>query len=242
MRPVRRLRGVRVSNVYLLDGGPGDRFLVDTGHWAERHALALALRAAGVWPSELTGVLLTHRHSDHAGNARWLRERFGVPVFAHRADAEILDGTRPLPVMERGDGSFVAGLLARVENRWPARVPVDRALDDGDTVGSLEVHWTPGHTEGSVFYRHLQTGALLTGDTLLTAIPPLVVRTGLALPYPTFTRDMARAYESIRAFHARDVAYDHLLPGHGPPLWNDARARIVDFLCEQGIVAANSRV
>ncbi|MBI2389543.1 MAG: hypothetical protein HYV09_08095 [Deltaproteobacteria bacterium] len=41
MRPVRRLRGVRVSNVYLLDGGPGDRFLVDTGHWTERHALAL---------------------------------------------------------------------------------------------------------------------------------------------------------------------------------------------------------
>ncbi|MBI2389544.1 MAG: MBL fold metallo-hydrolase [Deltaproteobacteria bacterium] len=203
-----------------------------------------------MWPSELTGVLLTHRHSDHAGNARWLREKFGVPVFAHRADAEILEGIRPRPVMERGEGSFVAGLLAKVENRWPARVPVDRALDDGDSVGSLEVHWTPGHTEGSVFYRHVHTRALLSGDTLLTAVPPLVYRAGLALPYPTFTGDMARAYESIRAFqsraacrgHTRDVAYDHLLPGHGRPLWNDARARIVDFLREQGIVAANSRV
>lgn len=235
-RGFRHLRELRISNVYLVDGGPFDRFLVDTGHWSERAALVLALARAGVWPSDLTGVLLTHRHSDHAGNARWLRERFGVRIFAHRADAEILDGTRPVPHMERGEGNVIAGLLARFENRWPARVPVDRALDEGDTLGGLEVHWVPGHTEGSVFYRHEGTRALLSGDTLLTAIPPLVLRAGLALPYPTFTRDMRQARDSIRAFHARAIDYDHLLPGHGRPLLDGARDRVVAHLESQGIL------
>lgn len=234
--PIQRLRGVRISNVYLLDGGRGDRFLVDTGHWTERAALVLALRRAGLRASELAGVLLTHRHSDHAGNAGWLQRRFGVKVYAHRADAEILDGTRPPPRMERGEGSFAAGLLAAVENRWPARARIDRALDEGDRIGSLEVHWVPGHTEGSVFYRHAATRALLSGDTLLTAIPPLVYREGLALPYPTFTRDMQQAIESIRAFHARGIEYDHLLPGHGRPLFGSARARFAEHLAARGIL------
>lgn len=233
---IRHLRGVRISNVFLLDGGPGDRFIVDTGHWTERAGLLLALRSAGVWPSDLTGVLLTHRHSDHAGNARLLREKFGVPIYAHRADAEILEGRSPLPFMERGEGSLVAGLLARVENRWPARVPVDRALEDGDAVGSLEVHWVPGHTEGSLFYRHGETRSLLSGDTLLTALPPLVVRAGLALPYPTFTRDMEQARASIKQFHQRGLEYDALLPGHGKPLMRDARRVFGEFLNARGIL------
>lgn len=233
---IRHLRGVRISNVFLLDGGPGDRFLVDTGHWTERAALVLELRRAGVWPSDLTGVLLTHRHSDHAGNARWLREKFGIKVFAHRADAEILDGTAPLPFMERGEGNLAAGILAQFENRWPARVPIDRALEDGDTVSSLEVHWVPGHTEGSVFYRHGETCSLLSGDTLLTALPPLVYRAGLALPYTTFTRDMEQARTSIRNFHARAVDYDRLLPGHGKPLMKDARRIFGEFLHTRGIL------
>ena len=51
-------------------------------------------------------------------------------------------------------------------------------------------------------------GALLTGDTLLTAIPPLVIRRGFALPYVTFTTDMKLAVESVSAFHRSGVDYE----------------------------------
>src|SRR4051812_4873420 len=184
---VKHLRLVLISNVYLLDGGAGDRWLVDPGHWSERASLLVELRRAGLVPSDLSGVLLTHRHSDHAGNARFLQRRFGVRIFAHRQDAEVLAGLAPRERLVRGAGTRLAGYIAEFENRWPARVAVDRALDDGDTIGGLEVHWIPGHTEGSVFYRHASTRSLLTGDSLLTAVPPLVLRRGFALPYVTFT-------------------------------------------------------
>jgi glyoxylase-like metal-dependent hydrolase (beta-lactamase superfamily II) len=233
---IHRLRRLLVANVYVLDGGPGDRWLVDTSHWVERAALVMAIRELGLWPSDIEGVLLTHRHSDHAGNARWLQKHFGMKVVAHEADAAILDGSVSLPWMDPSVGSITAGVLARVENRWPARVRVDRAVKSGETVGGLEVHHVPGHTEGSVFYWHEKTRSLLSGDTMLTAIPPLVRRAGLALPYPTFTRDMDQAHDSIRAFHRHDLPYENLLPGHGRPLMGNARRTFEDFLVERKIL------
>ena len=234
----RHLHHVRVSNVWLLDGGRGDRWLVDCGHWSERPTLLWELRRAGLRPSDLTGVLLTHRHSDHAGNARFLQRWFGVKVYAHRRDAEVMAGLVRPARMTRNGGSYAAGVLAEFENRWPARVACDRALEDGESIGSLEVHHTPGHTEGSVFYRHASTKALLTGDMLLTAIPPLVMKKGMSLAYVTFSTDLALAEESVRAFHRADVDYEHLLPGHGAPLVGGARRKAIDFLERRATRAA----
>jgi len=226
----RHLHHVRVSNVYLLDGGRGDRWLVDCGHWSERATLLWELGRAGVWPGDLSGVLLTHRHSDHAGNARFLQRYFGAKVYAHRDDADILAGRVPREWMTRKGGAHVARFLAEFENRWPARVVCDHALDGGESVGSLEVHHVPGHTEGSVFYRHGGTRALLSGDTLLTARPPLVIRKGLSLPYITFSTDLRLAIESLRAFHRSGVDYEHLLPGHGRPLVGAAKRAALALL------------
>lgn len=111
-----------------------------------------------------------------------------------------------------------------------APLVVDRALEDGDTVAGLEVHWVPGHTAGSVFYRHATTRALLTGDTLLTAHPPLTLRRGLCMPYPSYAADLERAHVSLRAFHGRAFDYDHLLAGHGPPMLGGARDRVLEML------------
>ncbi len=227
---LRHLHHVRISNVYLLDGGLGDRWLVDCGHWSERATLLWELRRSGLRPSDLTGVLLTHRHSDHAGNARFLQLRFGLKICAHRRDADVLAGNAPRATLRRGAGSFVAGVLAEFENLWPSRVTCDRALDDGDSIAGMQVHHTPGHTEGSVFYFHEGTGALLTGDMLLTAIPPLVIRRGMSLAYPTFSSDLGLAEESVRAFHRSGLQYEHLLPGHGRPLVGDARRAALAFL------------
>ena len=213
--PFRRVPGLRISNVWIYEE-PGGAWLIDAGHRADRRALLTGLRRLGVDPGSLRGVILTHRHSDHAGNARFLQERLGVPTFAHRADAEVLEGSATRAPLERGPGSRIAGVLAGIENRWPApTLPIERALEHGDEVVGLEVHWVPGHTRGSIFLRHEGSGALLTGDTLLTAEPPLVRKPGLFLAYPTFTEDMDAAWGGVIDFHDRGTDYRALLPGHG---------------------------
>jgi glyoxylase-like metal-dependent hydrolase (beta-lactamase superfamily II) len=214
-----------VSNVFLLDGGRGDRWLIDTGHWAERATLLWELRRAGLRPGELTGALLTHRHSDHAGNAAFLQRRYGVKIYAHRADAAVLEGAAPRPRMEPGaEATRLARLFAHVENCLPASgLRVDGALEGGEAIAGLEVHAVPGHTEGSVFYRHDATRSLLSGDMLLAALPPLTVVQRMALPYPSYARDLGEAYASLRAFHARGFAYENLLAGHGRPILGGAR-------------------
>jgi len=236
--PLRHLHLLRVSNVFVLDGGPGDVWLVDTGHVAERLTLLLELRRAGLRPSDLAGVLLTHRHSDHAGNAAFLQRRYGVRIYAHRADAEVLAGRAPRPMLSRGEGDVLAGMFAQIENRFPAAsLVVDRALEEGDQVAGLEVHWVPGHTDGSVFYRHEPTKALLSGDTLLTAHPPLTLRHGLAMPYPSYATDLSRAHESLRAFHEKSAPYENLLAGHGPPLLGRARERVLAMLERDNVLS-----
>jgi hydroxyacylglutathione hydrolase len=227
--PLYRLRGLIVSNVFIMDGGPGDRWIVDTGHPVERYTLLAGLESAGFGARDFTGVLLTHRHSDHAGNAAFLRRVLGIPILAHRADAEFLEGRRQPGPLLAVTGNAIAWAFTKVENHSRVRVTVDRALDDGDAVGSLEVHHVPGHTEGSVFYRHAGTRTLLSGDALLAAVPPLTIVQRMCLPHPDFSVDLGSALDSLRRFRARDVVYDNLLAGHGNPILGDAR-RFTDEL------------
>lgn len=241
MKPVvgsiHHLSRLVVSNVFLLDGGRGDRWLVDSGHWSERAMLLWELRRAGLVPSDLTGVLLTHRHSDHAGNAAFLQRRYGVKIYAHRDDAAVLEGTVPRPLLhpERGANVF-AKVFAQIENWLPAAgLRVDRALEGGETIAGLEVHAVPGHTDGSVFYRHETTSSLLSGDMLLAALPPLTLVQGMTLPHPAYTTDLRQAYASLRSFHDRGLSYENLLAGHGRPIVGGARATALRVLAEAGI-------
>ena len=231
---LRHLSRLVVSNVFLLDRGRGDRWLVDTGHWSERGTLLWELARAGVRPAELRGVLLTHRHSDHAGNAAFLQRRHGVKIYAHRADAAVLEKVAPRPQIRptRGSSAFTR-FCAHFENRLPAApLCVDHALEHGETVAGFEVHSVPGHTAGSVFYRHEPTSTLLSGDTLLAAHPPLTWVQGLALPYPAYAEDIAQAHASLVAFHRSGIAYENLLAGHGRPIVGGARARALALLAE----------
>ncbi len=227
--PFHRFSTLFVSNVFLLDGGKGDRWLIDCGHWTERWQLGAELRRTGLRPSELTGVLLTHRHSDHAGNAAWLQREFGVKIYAHRADAEVLSGATERFVLGK-KGNLLQRTLGAVENRWPAQVKVDHALEEGESIAGLEVHHVPGHTEGSVFYRHERTSCLLTGDTLLTARPPLALVLDFVPPYDAYSIDLSQAHGSLDAFHAAGFPYEHVLAGHGKPLVGDARRRVLRAL------------
>lgn len=227
MRAIRRglhlVTRVRISNVWLLEEPGRAPWIVDTGHPLERPLLARALRRAGV--DRLSGVLLTHRHSDHAGNAAWLRRAFRCPVVCHPDDAPCLDGSVRPPPLARGRAPAPFEVLCRIEDRWPARTPVDEVYGPGWR-GGWEIVHAPGHTEGSSMLYHAPTGTLFSGDVLLAGIAPFrsFARPGLAVE--GFSLDAEACRARVRAWLRDAPPVGALCAGHGPPVTGDVGARL----------------
>src|SRR5438067_12638284 len=64
------------------------RILIDAGFSLRqiRHRLA----SIGRVPENLTGILITHEHSDHAQGLFALSEKLGIPVYCNRPTEEAI--------------------------------------------------------------------------------------------------------------------------------------------------------
>lgn len=222
---------ITVSNVWLFEAD-GRRFLVDTGHFLERPFLRAFLWRAGIRRrGDLAGVLLTHRHSDHAGNARWLRRTFDAPILCHEDDAAILRGEEKPPRLAVGRGRLHEELLCRVEDLWPAQSPIDETFSDGSWRHGLRVVHAPGHTGGSVMLHHEGTGTLFSGDVLIAGIGPFRFFEYPSLAVAGFSADVERCREAVRAFLRELPPTRILCAGHGPPITRqteDKLRRLID--------------
>jgi phosphoribosyl 1,2-cyclic phosphodiesterase len=71
------------GNALLVEAGPQGRtrLLVDAGFGGRD--LVERLKRAGVSPSQITGILLTHEHSDHILGIPFLQKRYRVPLIAN---------------------------------------------------------------------------------------------------------------------------------------------------------------
>ena len=104
----------------------------------------------------IAAIWLTHGHIDHAGEAKTLSQRLGVPIEGpHEADR------------------FWLARLADDGRAWGIPgVPFepDRWLKEGDTVSvgdlTLDVYETPGHTLGHVIFHHAPSKFAQVGDVL----------------------------------------------------------------------------
>ena len=64
----------------LLVSGEGTHVLLDAGISARR--ITAALRELGLSPRDLSGVLLTHEHSDHVSGLATLVKQYRPPLYA----------------------------------------------------------------------------------------------------------------------------------------------------------------
>ena len=154
-------------NCYLVRGG-GRTVLIDAGaggfkQWGGR--LKTNLPLAGVQPSEIDAILLTHAHPDHVGG---LIDGSGKIVFQN---AELIVHQRETTFWQddgnlsranvRTRGNF---LLARqVFDGYRARL---RTFDAGEVLPGMTAVPLPGHTVGHTGYR-LESGGqnlLVWGD------------------------------------------------------------------------------
>lgn len=224
-------------NAYLLEGDP--LTLVDAGPKTPeaQGALLDGIAAAGHRVEDVRRLILTHGHSDHFGNAMWVRERSGAEIAAHPADRPKFAGERwvvdHLRTHFRLAGLPDSFLQTFTEHMRALRhlfdpVPEFRPLQDGDSVAldgdALRVLHCPGHSLGHICLFH-QQGALIAGDLLLEAISPN--------PLVEFEEDGRRIptlpqyLHSLRRVLLLNCEVVH--PGHGSAMTNPS-ARIRELI------------
>ena len=101
-------------------------------------------------------VLLTHGHFDHCMAARDVAEHFGVPVYVHEADKEIMEN----PAYN------CCGMIGK-ELSFTADQYFHGEHEQVSLAGfTFDVFHTPGHTPGGVCFYFPRENILFSGDTL----------------------------------------------------------------------------
>lgn len=205
----------------------GSVTLVDCGLKRAPARIVAGLAYIGKRPRDVTRIIPTHAHADHAGGASAMLGATGVAgIDAHEADADYLRQGSPPP----RDTTTTGG---RIFDRLPASgfspVPVASELKHGDLIpvaGGIRVVHTPGHTPGHVSLLHEASGVLITGDSIFN------IWSRRTWPLAGFCTSFAQS--KATAVILADLDYGIAAFTHGPELRDRARERIRDFLRSKG--------
>lgn len=198
--------------------------LVDTGYPGDRARLLDSLTQVGSSPEAVSAVLITHAHTDHLGNAEYLRATYGTPVYLHEAEVPharreflhqvnvgtvLRNGWRP-GVLPWAVHALRSGGTAHVPVTAPEPFPSQGPLD---LPGRPVPRHTPGHTDGHCAYHLPHAGVVIAGDALVSGHPTSRIEGPQLLP-DMFHRERTQAVASLDVLEKLEG--DLLLPGHGP--------------------------
>ncbi|RKF38171.1 MBL fold metallo-hydrolase [Paraburkholderia fungorum] len=154
-------------NCYVVRGA-GRTILIDAGaggirQWGGR--LNTNLLLAGIEPSTIDTILLTHAHPDHVGGLVNAAGQIAFPnaeLIAHQREVKFWQDDGNLSrASERARGNF---LIARqVFDGYSARL---RTFDEGEVLPGIRAVALPGHTDGHTGYilESRDRGLLVWGD------------------------------------------------------------------------------
>ena len=145
------------SNMTFIQSGDS-HVLIDAGTGMNYHALDKSLQTLGSSLSKLTDIVLTHSHIDHIGGVIPIVEEGSPKIHLHKAEGEPINKGNMSQTLSDTFGVDlppfkIEGLLEE-----------GAILEFGDI--KMEVHHTPGHSLGSICMMIIDTGILITGDTL----------------------------------------------------------------------------
>lgn len=141
---------VQTNCYFAIHSQTNELLVIDPGAGAKQ--LAQKIRQEGLQP---VAVLLTHGHFDHATGAEELAKEFGIPVYAHEAEREVLES-------QEKNASWMIG-----ENRIFHADAYVKDEQEMDLAGfHIRVLFTPGHTQGGCCYYLPYEDVLFSGDTL----------------------------------------------------------------------------
>lgn len=213
-------------HMYVIDGGD-ESVLVDSGmggKYGATHQILSNIRDAGIDPANISTLVLTHYHADHAGGAADFHNELGLEVVGSPLCARTL---------ETGNEDVISLPFAKKAGFYPQDYvfndcPVTPSMVEGArfSVGSLAVtvYETPGHSAGHVSLlvhgsekRYLISGDhIFWGGTIIAQnIPDCSIQ-----EYGESTKKMAK------------VEFDAHLPGHFQISLSNGK-RHIDVAAEQ---------
>lgn len=210
-------------NGFILRDEDGQVALVDMGVKSSGAKVMAALASIGSGPSDVTRLMLTHAHSDHAGGAAHVARETGRGFAIHEADAPFASSGKAPP---RDPATRLGRLANRLGGGGFDAVAVEETFTDGQVLpicGGVEVIHTPGHSPGhaSLFLR--ESGVLITGDAIFN------VR-GLRWPVKAFCSDFRMT--TVTAHRLAEREYSVAAFTHGPHLSDQPREHIRRFLAK----------
>jgi glyoxylase-like metal-dependent hydrolase (beta-lactamase superfamily II) len=179
------------TNCYLVsDPATLETLIIDPGGEADR--IIKVIKAKKLVP---VAIVNTHGHADHTGANTTIKNTFGINIYTHEAEEELLND----PAMN--GSSMLPGSMA-------SATEADVLLKDGEEIkaGSLvfKVMHTPGHTPGGMCLQ--LEDAIFTGDTLFRGD---IGRSDL----PGGDEELLmKSLQLFRKYPRNTVIY----PGHGP--------------------------
>ena len=182
--------------------------LVESGPGSTLAGLEAGLRQEGLSPSDVTHVLLTHIHLDHAGAAGWLA-RQGPQIYVHPVGApHMLNPEKLLASATRIYGD-------RMDSLWGEFLPVPddklRVVKDGEEITIGELRFlpinTPGHAEHH--YAYVFEDICFSGDVGGVRIPGYQY---LRVPMVPPELHLERWHESINRL--RNTRFARIAPTH----------------------------
>jgi glyoxylase-like metal-dependent hydrolase (beta-lactamase superfamily II) len=148
--------------------GPDGVALVDPGPTSCLERLKAGLARLGLSLGDVTALLVTHIHLDHAGaSGAIVRERPDLTLYVHERGAKhLVDPAKLMDSAARLYGD-------QMDRLWGPMVPVPasnvRALAGGERIGvagrQFEAAYTPGHASHHVSYFDAADGTAFVGDT-----------------------------------------------------------------------------
>lgn len=195
----------RGSEVILVDTGYDDAEAVARGRPIRQSPVA-ALAPLGITPEDITQIIVTHLHYDHAGGLHLFPD-----ATLHMQSAEMAYATGPCMCHDTLRMPFTARHVCEAITRlYAGRV---RFYDgDGEVAEGVSVHCIGGHSRGLQAVRvRTQAGWLVLASDAAHFYENLRVRK----PFPIVVdlQDMLDGFDTLERLAS---AKDLIIPGHDP--------------------------
>jgi glyoxylase-like metal-dependent hydrolase (beta-lactamase superfamily II) len=200
--------------------GPGRAAVIDPGPHTTLTQLTSELRKRGLAVADLTEVLLTHIHLDHAGvTGHLVQQNPRITVFVHERGApHMVDPSRLLKSAARLYGDDLLRLWGEVRPVPQANV---RSLSGGESLEAggrtLRVAYTPGHARHHVSYFDEASGVAFVGDTAGVRRPPSTYVLPPTPPPDVDVNGWQASVDRILAWHPATLFLTHFGPFDDPP-------------------------